>query len=149
MRDNVLHCIPWGEAASTDVELVPDESGVRFTRSLGPQPVSTYSTKRVLTCPYMSDLRNGQSEMLPSSGAVQLQNLIPFASVSAEDSIDLCNPVSADPSELLQVRAVTRKALTNTYPQLPAPFAALKVRCPANCIRSQDLVCKGEWDKSF
>lgn len=35
--DHVLHyCIPWGEAASTDVELVPDESGVRFTRSLGP-----------------------------------------------------------------------------------------------------------------
>ena len=30
VRDNVLHCIPWGEAASTDVQLVPDESGIRF-----------------------------------------------------------------------------------------------------------------------
>lgn len=27
---------------------------------------------------------------------MQLQNLIPFTSVSAEDGIDSCNPVSAD-----------------------------------------------------
>ena len=40
----------------------------------------------------MSDLENGQSEMLPSFRAVQFQNLIPFASVSAEDGIDLCIP---------------------------------------------------------
>ena len=31
-RDDVLHCIPWGEAASTDVWLLPDESGARFTK---------------------------------------------------------------------------------------------------------------------
>lgn len=77
---------------STDVQLVPDESGARFSRSLIQQPVSTFSTKRVLTCPHMSDLENGQSEMLPSFRAVQFQNLIPLASVSAEDGVDLCIP---------------------------------------------------------
>lgn len=33
--------------------------------------------------------------------AVQLQNLIPFASVSAEDSFESCDPMSADPSSYL------------------------------------------------
>ena len=47
----------------------------------------------------MYDLKNnGQSEML--SGLCNYKNLIPFASVSAEDKIETCNPASADLSGL-------------------------------------------------
>ncbi len=87
--DDVLHCIPWGEAASTDIELVPDESGVRFSQFGKISPVSTLSTKRVLTCPYMSDLKKGQSEMLQGCTITK-----PRASASV--SADSCNPMSAD-----------------------------------------------------
>lgn len=89
-----MHCIPWGEAASTEVQLVPDESGVRFTSSLGQQPVSTIYTKRVLTCPL--HVRSKEPVEVRCVRAMQLQNLTPFTSVSAEDGIDSCNPVSAD-----------------------------------------------------
>ena len=43
----------------------------------------------VLTCPIWKTVK---VRCFPLSGAVQLQNLIPFACVSAEDGIDLCIP---------------------------------------------------------
>lgn len=55
-RDDAVHCIPWGKAASTDVFAGAERIACSFSPRLGQQPISTFSTKRVLTCPYMDDL---------------------------------------------------------------------------------------------
>lgn len=135
-----MHCIPWGEAVSTDVWLVPDESGACFTK-FGTEARFDISHQRVLICPYMSDLENnGQAVKVRCFRAAQLRNLIPFASVSAEDSIESCSLVSADLSDL--TLAVYSERMTNTNSQLPDPFAALKLYSPANCIRKCESLCK-------
>lgn len=109
--------------------------------NLGQKPVSNISHQAgTYLSLHVRSENNGQAVEVRCFRAVQLRNLILSASVSAEDNNESCSPVSADLSDL--TLAMYSERMTNTYPQLLDPFAALKLFCPANCIRKCEYLCK-------